>query len=60
MVTGGCPCKGCEIRLIGCHGICPNYQAWKRKMESKKEKPEERPEYSREMIKYIWKKHRWR
>lgn len=22
------PCKGCEKRVVGCHGKCKEYQAW--------------------------------
>ena len=23
-----CPCKGCDHRELGCHGICKKYQEW--------------------------------
>jgi hypothetical protein len=22
------PCKGCDKRVVGCHGNCKEYQAW--------------------------------
>ena len=31
-----CPCKGCDHRKLGCHGICKDYQAWKKEDEDKK------------------------
>ena len=24
-----CPCKGCEKRVLGCHGKCAEYTKWK-------------------------------
>ena len=53
----GCPCKGCDIRLIGCHGLCPNYQKWKRELEKRRAaSKEETPELSQKMKKHIWRK----
>ena len=25
-----CPCKGCDRRTITCHGVCKEYEAWKK------------------------------
>lgn len=24
-----CPCRGCEMRNIGCHGRCDSYSEWR-------------------------------
>ena len=24
-----CPCRGCEDRKLGCHGVCTKYEDWK-------------------------------
>lgn len=33
---GECPCRGCEERYVGCHGVCGKYTAWdKRNRESR-------------------------
>ena len=23
------PCKGCEKRVVGCHGVCKEHKEWK-------------------------------
>lgn len=28
-----CPCKDCEIRMIGCHSLCSAYKVWKQTRE---------------------------
>lgn len=28
------PCRGCEKRQVGCHGGCPDYKAFKEKLET--------------------------
>lgn len=51
----GCPCRDCDRRLVGCHGLCPEYQAWKRETERiKDEKREESVELPRKMRRHIW------
>ena len=32
-----CPCKGCFVRKLGCHGFCVKYQEWKEKMDVRRE-----------------------
>lgn len=27
------PCKGCEIRHVGCHAICKDYIEWKEELD---------------------------
>lgn len=52
-----CPCKGCERRLVGCHGICPDYGAWKRERDRITEENREiSHELSRSMKRHIWRK----
>lgn len=38
-----CPCKGCAMRMVGCHGECTAYKTWveKRRKIKKKIKDEE-------------------
>jgi hypothetical protein len=31
------PCRYCEKRQLGCHGTCPDYAAFKEKLERAKE-----------------------
>lgn len=51
------PCNGCDRRLVGCHGLCPEYKAWKTEREKQKEaQREETPELSRSMKKHIWRR----
>ena len=28
----GCPCHGCGVREVGCHGRCAKYRTWSEKM----------------------------
>lgn len=55
-----CPCNGCDRRLVGCHGLCKDYQSWKEAYEAGKEKPHETPEFPRSVLRYLWKKMRRR
>ena len=32
-MLGGTPCKDCEVRFVGCHQYCEEYEEW-RKMNS--------------------------
>ena len=32
------PCKGCNVRVIGCHAICMRYAAYRDELEEKREK----------------------
>ncbi len=51
------PCRGCDRRLIGCHGLCPDYKEWKKDLEQRKAAArDETPSLSREMQKYVWRK----
>lgn len=36
-----CPCKDCDKRKLGCHGMCKEYQEWKKWNEEKNEKRRE-------------------
>ena len=31
------PCHGCDRRTITCHGVCKEYEAWKKENEDRKE-----------------------
>jgi len=31
------PCKGCEDRMVGCHGICRSYKEWKAEFDTEAE-----------------------
>ena len=55
-----CPCNGCERRIVGCHGLCNEYKDWKKDYEAGKEKPKETPEFPRSVLRYLWKRMRWR
>ena len=40
------PCNGCERRTITCHGVCPDYKAWRSwKDEKNAIKAEEKRKY---------------
>lgn len=30
-----CPCKGCDRRTVTCHGVCREYQDWKKEVEAR-------------------------
>ena len=30
-----CPCKDCERRTMTCHGVCREYQDWKKEVEAR-------------------------
>ena len=32
------PCKGCNVRVMGCHAICMRYAAYREELEQKREK----------------------
>ena len=32
------PCKGCNVRVMGCHAICMRYAAYRDELEEKREK----------------------
>lgn len=38
---GGCVCKGCKDREIGCHGKCERYKAWRKKLDEMRKKERE-------------------
>lgn len=54
------PCKECDRRQIGCHGLCRDYMAWKDELEKRKENQPETPDLSREKKRYLWRQMRWR
>ena len=55
-ITVKCPCKGCDRRLIGCHGLCHEYREWRTEREKHRERPEDKPEFPRKMKIHIWRK----
>ena len=32
------PCKGCNVRVMGCHAICMRYAAYREELDDKREK----------------------
>ena len=32
------PCKGCNVRVMGCHAICMRYAAYREEQDDKREK----------------------
>jgi len=50
------PCKGCDRRLVGCHGFCPEYRKWKDEWEKRKESQPQTPDLSWEMKRYLWRR----
>lgn len=60
---GDCPCKDCDRRTVTCHGMCREYQDWKKEEEKKKAAREaERKRFdtmSSAKKKAIWKKMRY-
>lgn len=32
-----CKCQGCELRHLGCHDKCPDYQAYRQALDEKNE-----------------------
>lgn len=51
-----CPCKGCDRRLIGCHGLCPDYREWKKNLDEENASKPPVHELSRSMKRHIWRK----
>lgn len=52
-----CPCKGCERRTLTCHGLCENYQEWKKENTARNDwlKEQNRVHVSDSVIKKHWK-----
>ena len=50
------PCKGCERRLVGCHGLCLEYRKRKDELEKQKESQPQTPDLSREKKRYLWRR----
>ena len=61
--NSGCQCKGCERRTVTCHGVCREYQNWKKKQEVLKETRDAERQRMDTMStakkKAIWKKMRY-
>jgi len=51
------PCQGCERRLIGCHGLCPEYREFRKKLEEQKAMEKvEMPLLSEQKKKYLYRR----
>ena len=50
------PCYGCSGRVLGCHGTCEKYKAWKAEHDAAREKADEERIIS-EFLKINRKKH---
>lgn len=61
--SSNCPCKDCERRTVTCHGVCREYQGWKKEeAEKKRAFDTERHKYdtmSDAKKKAIWRKMRY-
>lgn len=56
-MAGKCPCRGCEERILLCHGRCERYQQWKNEYEENNRTDyRNMPDVSREMKRHIWRK----
>ena len=59
MSASGCPCRGCNERILLCHGRCERYQTWKTEYEnSKADYAREHPkiDFPRGMLKYVYRR----
>lgn len=58
MERGNAPCRGCEARVPGCHGLCPEYKEWRREQDQRIERRQKEnratPAWPRNVLKYIW------
>ena len=43
-----CPCRGCDRRTITCHGVCKDYQTWKKYNEDRRKWLQEQRPYLNE------------
>ena len=59
----GCPCKECDRRTVTCHGLCTEYQGWKKEQEKRKAEEQKAKGNNDTMSpakrKAIWKKMRY-
>ena len=48
-----CPCNGCGLRQVNCHGECTAYKDWQTAMAEKKKALKRKMEAGREAAGYI-------
>lgn len=53
MSDRNCPCNGCALRQVNCHGECTAYKDWQTAMAKKKKALKRKMEADREAAGYI-------
>lgn len=51
-IASECPCRECKDRVVGCHGTCERYKAWKVRQIDAARKANESMRDSAENIQY--------
>ena len=58
------PCKGCGIRVMGCHSVCDKYQQYKRENDQRVEdhlaELDGKPEYNKQALRKRWREMKWK
>ncbi|MDD6448896.1 MAG: hypothetical protein PUF78_04140 [Lachnospiraceae bacterium] len=53
MINTDCPCKGCGLRQVGCHGECREYKSWRKAKDEQSKDIHLKMEADAEVASYI-------
>ena len=48
-----CPCKGCGLRQVGCHGECQKYAEWRNEEHKRTEDYRRKKQVDAEIAEYV-------